>query len=144
MNAYSVLVVDDSEIDRYILKRMVEGVKPVEYVLEAENGKEAIEFLSDYSQRSQELKDVFPPVIIFLDINMPLINGFEFLEVFSKLRDTYQAYKNSRVVMYSSSGNDDDRSKAAEYRFVHDFVVKGENSIEQLQAKIYNIIEERS
>lgn len=140
MNQYSIMLVDDSEIDRYILKRSIENIKNIEDILEAENGQEAIEFLEDYHARIKKYKERFPPIIIFLDINMPLLDGFGFLKMFDKLRTIIDQYKKTHIFMYSSSENIDDQTKVSKYKFVHDFVVKGQCDSEQIQEKIENIL----
>lgn len=142
MNEYSIMLVDDSEIDRYILKRTIEDIEDVKDVLEAENGQDAIEFLSDYHSRLAKYKNRFPPIIIFLDINMPKLDGFGFLKIFSELRKSNKHYEKSHILMYSSSEDLGDRSKVSMYQFVHDFVVKGQCKSHQIQNKIKQILAE--
>lgn len=136
------MLVDDSEIDRYILKRTIEDIEDVKDVLEAENGQEAIEFLKDYHLRIQKYKERFPPIIIFLDINMPLLDGFGFLKMFDELRDSNEVYRKCHILMYSSSEDLDDQSQVSKYQFVNDFVVKGQWHSEQIQNKIKHILAE--
>lgn len=70
-------------------------------------------------------------IIIFLDINMPVMDGWEFLDQLQS-NEQLQAY---RVIMVTSSTNDSDRQKAKSYAQISDFFIKPLN-IEQLQALV--------
>ena len=73
--------------------------------------------------------------MIFLDINMPNIGGFEFLVKFAELRNRL-ALKSCVIMMYSSSERPEDKEKASSFDFVKDYLVKGEMDIEDLKDKI--------
>ena len=87
MDRLSILIVDDNASDRYLLKRHLEGLGfPVKF-FETEDGVEALEFFKNYEKNRELYPKDYPPMIVFLDINMPRMNGFAFLEEFSKLRN---------------------------------------------------------
>ncbi|MEM6960438.1 MAG: response regulator [Myxococcota bacterium] len=71
-----VLIVDDNEDDRFILKRLLSRAGIAQSVLEAEDGAKAIELLRDCSRRG------FAPCpnVAFLDLHMPEMDGFQFLK----------------------------------------------------------------
>ena len=77
MKRVNVLIVDDNELDRYILRRQLTKIG-VESIIEKDDGSTALEFLQDYDKNAMLYPDEFPPVVIFLDINMPKLNGFDF------------------------------------------------------------------
>ena len=77
----------------------------------------------------------FPPIVIFLDINMPILNGFEFLDEFDVLRKRLEL-KACVIMMYSSSERQEDKDKAAKFDFVQDFLIKGEVTPELLRDKV--------
>ncbi|MEM7558366.1 MAG: hypothetical protein AAF394_04530 [Planctomycetota bacterium] len=54
---------------------------------EESDGRAALEFLTDYEVNQAKYGNVYPPIIVFLDINMPRMNGLEFLDEFSNLRE---------------------------------------------------------
>lgn len=138
MKSYSILVVDDSQTDRYLLRRSIEKATMIGSVFEAENGKEALELLKN----GQGQMSPFPPVIVFVDVNMPLLNGFEFLELYSKLREENSRFDACNIVMFSSSENPDDRKKALSYKFVRDYMVKGAVGPKVLREKVISVINE--
>lgn len=134
MKQISALIVDDSEIDRYILKRQLKEVGVVD-VFESDDGSSALKFLENYEENCKLHYKKFPPVVIFLDINMPIIGGFEFLEKFAELRKKL-GLVSCVIMMYSSSERPEDKEKAASFDFVKDYLTKGEMSIEELKNKV--------
>lgn len=120
----SVLIVDDEEADRYLLKRQIRSSQPDLQIHEQANGREAIDFLTAFDEGVAQYSDGFPPGLIFLDINMPLMNGWEFLDELSVLRKSADL-ESCVIMMFSSSDSDDDRSRITDYDFATDYLVKG-------------------
>lgn len=81
-----------------------------------ENGSEALEDLSRMVVSHKNL-----PEVIFLDLNMPVMNGWEFLDEFIKLPEITSKTK---IYILSSSLDANDVKKASEYEIVKDFIVK--------------------
>jgi len=75
MNTLSILLIEDDTIEVMKLKRAIKKLKLDHNLIEASNGEKALEFIRSESQL---------PDIIFLDLNMPRLNGIEFLKI---LRD---------------------------------------------------------
>lgn len=114
MKVSSVMVVDDSEGDQLLTKMVIEEFDPSIEVLQAYDGKEALDILVALSS---------PPEIIFLDINMPGMNGREFLEEYNKLNQS--TLKSSAVVlMLSSSNQEEGERKSLQYSFVKKYTEK--------------------
>lgn len=97
-----VAVVDDASIDRFLVERIVKKTSFAEEVLSFESAKDALDRLQ---------QNEHAPQVIFLDINMPGMNGFEFLTEFEKFPDSFK--QDCSVVMLTSSLHPDDRLKAA-------------------------------
>lgn len=131
MKNIPILIIDDSESDRYILKRQLTETGLTFNVFEEENGKEALEFFSNYEEKRAKNPDKFPPLAIFLDINMPLVSGFEFLEKFGPIRDQHNI-QTSFIMMFSSSESEADKEKAFSYSYVKSYLTKGRYSTGQL------------
>lgn len=116
------MIVDDNEHDRYILKRHLKRCSFEAEISEATDGFGAIEYFeADHPQT----EDGYPPDIIFLDINMPRVTGFEFLAHFATLRGAKNLGA-TVVVMFTSSPRQDDKDRAAQWGFVSNFLVKGD------------------
>ena len=112
-----ILLVDDDEITNMIHKRIIESTDPDLHVQTVSAGQEALDYLLGRH------KDPFiKPGIIFLDINMPGMNGWEFLERYHELSDEYKV--KAVVVMLTTSVDPEDRVKAAENPDIKKFVNK--------------------
>ena len=110
MEVSCVLVVDDSESDQFISKLTIESYDPNIVVLSAYDGEEALEMLA-----SEECK----PDLILLDINMPRMNGHEFLDQYNKKID-----QQAVVMMLTSSEQEVDRERSIAYPCVKTYLVK--------------------
>ncbi|MGI9288474.1 MAG: response regulator [Pseudomonadales bacterium] len=135
---YSILIIDDNEVDRYLLKRMLKNTTLDIVTFEKENGAEALEFLRDYVANRKRYPDDFPPLLLFLDINMPIMNGWEFLAEFAKLRVTIDL-NSSTIVMLSSSNSEADYEKAKQFDFVANYIVKGQHTTDELVNTITSV-----
>lgn len=129
MDNYSIIIIDDNETDRYLLKRLLKKVKINFNIFEAENGRAALDFFT-------KKNDSNPPLMIFLDLNMPLMDGFEFLEKFSALRSEREDLKSAMLTMLTSSDRKEDILKAKSYDFVDNFITKGSLSIEDIKESL--------
>jgi len=111
-----VLLVEDDPITIMVCDRIIKMTSFAEKVTSCENGKIAIDFLSNPQL------DGNIPSIIFLDINMPVMNGWDFLEELEKEKS---AFKNTpRIYLLSSTVDPEDYKKARNYSMVEDFISK--------------------
>lgn len=113
----SVVLIDDCKATNYIHRLIIEKYGFAENVTELINGSEAIDYLSTM------VNGKFPhPELIFLDLNMPVLNGWEFLERYTLLPVEKQA--GAIVVMLTTSLNPDDEAKAGDTAGVKAFSSK--------------------
>ncbi len=140
MKDISVLIIDDDEIDRYSLTRDLKSTGLSFTIFEKQNGLEALEFFKDYKSQRSLNPDKYPPVISFLDINMPLVSGHEFLEAFARLRKEIGVESNI-VMMFTSSEREEDINRSLSYPFVKDYLVKGKYDKKELKLKITKALE---
>ena len=132
---YPILIVDDSATDRYLLKRMIKETQLETHIVEKANGVEALAFLQDQEQNKKIFGADYPPIICFLDINMPHMDGWDFLSKFSKVREKL-GLTSLTIIMFSSSNNIDQQNKAAQFDCVAGYIVKGEATTIELSNAI--------
>ncbi|HEX8461316.1 MAG TPA: response regulator [Segetibacter sp.] len=112
----NVLLVEDDPITIMVCDRIIKMTSFAEKVTSCENGKIAIDYL--ISIKDSDLV----PTIIFLDINMPVMNGWDFLEEFEKVQSDFP--KLPRIYLLSSTVDPEDYKKAKNFPLVHDFISK--------------------
>jgi CheY-like chemotaxis protein len=112
-----VMVIDDNEIDLYIAEMVMETVGFAEKVICVGSAKEALTYLKPLNENTEEL-----PNLIFLDINMPEMTGFDFLKAYEDLPENIK--KKCIIMMLTSSLDEDDRMQAESNQFVRKFLNK--------------------
>ncbi len=112
-----VLLIDDSEMDIYISKHIIENRKFAEKISVSISAIEALVFLNSLKGNHEEFPDV-----IFLDIRMPVMDGFEFLEEFSKFPESF--INKTAVYMLTSSADSNDKERAAKFTVAKKFITK--------------------
>ncbi len=116
----TVMLVDDNEIDNLINQKMIEASNIAKHIFTHTGAKSAMEFLKNM-ERLEVAERVLPDVI-FLDIDMPLMDGFQFLDEFEKLSDETRG--KCKIVMLTSSINPQDMSKSKKYSYVKKYLNK--------------------
>ncbi|MEX2336484.1 MAG: response regulator [Fulvivirga sp.] len=102
VSAKLVILIDDNEIDIFINRKVLEFNHFANRVMTYSSAREALDYLKSASE-----KDI--PDLIFLDLNMPVVDGFRFLYEFTELPDDLR--KRSGIVVLSSSNNIRDMEK---------------------------------
>ena len=118
---HSVMLIDDNEIDNLINQKMIEAANITEHIYTHTGAKSAIEFLRNM-EKLENVADQVLPDVIFLDIDMPLMDGFQFLDEFEKLSDNTQS--KCKIVMLTSSINPQDVNKSKKYAYVKQYINK--------------------
>ena len=102
----NILLIDDDEITCYLTNSFFEAMEIFDEVYCVHDGLEALEYL-------QQLSEEDYPDLIFLDIHMPVMNGFEFLESLEKYEDINT--KKLYIVMLTTSDHKFDKDKASSF-----------------------------
>jgi len=103
-----ILVIDDDEPTNFFSQMILEELDCAEHIKTVQSGQEALEFLGKTETPGAD-PDVYPgPDLIFLDINMPAMNGWEFLEEYKKISVKHPVI----MVMLTTSLFPEDKSRA--------------------------------
>ncbi|MCC9070702.1 response regulator [Flavobacterium sp. F-65] len=113
---YVFLLIEDSDIDKLVIKQLLRKVLDVTHVNAVNNGKEGIEWIID------NRKSFSQSLVILLDIQMPIMNGFEFLIEYGKLPDELR--DETQIFVLSSSLVREEIKRIKSNRYVTDFLSK--------------------
>lgn len=120
----SLLIVDDSSFDVLLTKKILEKTGQFDHIYAVTDGAEALAMFQNYEESRRQHPEAFPPLMILLDINMPLMSGFEFLRAYGELGGGKQEHDPAIIVMLTSSSFENDRNKALQDPLVKDYIVK--------------------
>jgi CheY-like chemotaxis protein len=111
----TAILVDDDDVFNFLNRNLLQKSTFFNKIHICSSGIKALDLLKEIT-----------PDIIFLDIRMPIMSGFEFLDEFEKLPDTFKSKIN--IVMLTSSLDDSDIEKAFTYKNVVSFINKPFNT----------------
>ena len=119
---HTILCVDDDPITLMLYKKVIVKAEFGDTILFAQNGEEALNLLKKIKNQDTDTSASQIPDLIFLDLNMPVMNGWDFLEHFSK--DLCNENKQIKVIILSSTIDPSDYLRAKQYEVVKDFLSK--------------------
>jgi CheY-like chemotaxis protein len=117
-------IIDDDPVFVLLFKKILRKLGKFETILNFENGQIALDTLIAKEKNNEPM-----PNIIFLDINMPVLDGWEFLKTIEK----YPFKKDLNIYMVSSSIDSFEINKSKKYKFVKNFISKPISAINFLQ-----------
>jgi CheY-like chemotaxis protein len=112
----TILLIDDNEIDLFINEKVINAKKTGAKVIKEISAKNAI----DSFKKASTSKHI--PDIIFVDLDMPSMNGFDFMEIFEKLPE--KIIGNCKVFMLTSSTHEQDIKRAGEFKSIVKYLNK--------------------
>ncbi|MGV3459117.1 MAG: response regulator [Flavobacterium sp.] len=110
-----IMLIDDNKIDNFFHERVIRKNNAAAEVIAMESGPAALEHIKAGTEKLQ-------PQLIFLDINMPGMDGWEFIDHYKQLDESLQ--KAMIVVMLTTSDNPDDIARAKTHGILSDFKSK--------------------
>ncbi len=110
-----ILLIDDNHLINILNTHLLEGLDIAEHIYAVENGQQGIDYLMKCNQQDGALY----PDLILLDLNMPVMNGWEFIEEFKALNK-----QQCPIIMLTTSPNPDDEKRAEKMKEVYAFQKK--------------------
>jgi CheY-like chemotaxis protein len=109
-----ILLIDDNETSNFLNERLLKRMNLTDHIQVVTNGKQALDYLEQLSRQDwQAGNQGVKPELILLDINMPVLDGFEFLELFQHLNAGFR--EGIHIAMLSTSNHPQDTGKAGEF-----------------------------
>jgi CheY-like chemotaxis protein len=118
----SILFIDDDPITLMLCKMVIKKASFSNEIATSKNGEEALQYFNTLKQIDSNGEFKKKPQLIFLDLNMPVMGGWEFLESFST--SDYADYNKTKVIILSSTIDPEDLEKSKKYPMVLDFLSK--------------------
>lgn len=118
---HTVVLIDDNEVDNLINQKLMKSSNFAKFIYTYTSGKSALEFFKNIDKNEDFPAEMIPELIL-LDINMPIMNGFSFLESFQKLSTNIT--NNTKIVLLTSSVNPQDIQRADEIDFIIEYISK--------------------
>lgn len=128
----NIFIIDDDTTFVFLTKKIIKSTGIDINLSEFNDGQEAFEFLRENADNDEILPD-----IIFLDLSMPIMDGWEFLEVYAFIAPKIK--KDIRLYIFSSSISPHDIERAKEFNMVTNFIIKP-----LVKEKFIELIENRS
>ncbi|WP_116770858.1 response regulator [Maribacter litoralis] len=128
----NILLVDDDELYLYLMEKTIHQLSKELVVSTFTDGEQAVEYIAECTKQNLDL-----PEVIFLDINMPFLDGWGFLNEFKKLKP--KIINNINIYMVSSSMRNSDIKRASNFEELTGYVVKPVNKVQlaEIFKKIY-------
>jgi CheY-like chemotaxis protein len=133
-----IFCVDDDLITLMLCKKVIERALFAKEIHTAQNGEEAIQFFKELAEKLKIDKNTSYPKLTFLDLNMPIKNGWEFLDIYLNL-GYHEIFKDAKFIVLSSTIDPYDVNKIKSYSVVIDFLSKPitKEMLENLKDKFF-------
>lgn len=127
------MLIDDNEVDNMINQKLLENAHFAKNIYTYTSGKGALEFFKNIDRNPGFPEDLIPD-IVFLDINMPIMNGFAFIDSLNKLSDRITS--RLKILLLTQSASPQDMQQAKKSKIVVDYLVKPLNDAMLKEIKV--------
>lgn len=117
-----ILCIDDDPITLMLCEKVIIKASFSNEIITAQNGEEALHYFNTLKYTNTENQLKRHPQLIFLDLNMPIMGGWEFLDYFKS--EAFSEFKDIKIIILSSTVDPEDREKSKTYPMVIDFLSK--------------------
>jgi len=118
-----ILCVDDDPITLMLCKKVIERISFAVEIVTAQNGEEALDYFKKMKTEINNGNQIEFPKLTLLDLNMPVMNGWEFLEEYVK-NGFQDVFNSTQFIILSSTIDPQDVNKSKTYPMVIDFLSK--------------------
>lgn len=118
-----LVFIDDDPIDHFLMKHILRGKNYFDTTTYTIYGSLVLDYIEEHKSEPEKLPDM-----IFVDLNMPLFSGWDFLKRMEQMQ--HEISKDIPVFVISSSLRPDDKATSSKYSFVQDFISKPVDSRE--------------
>jgi len=131
-----ILCVDDDPITLMLCKKVIIKSSFSNEIITSQNGEEALSYFNTIKNTDNKNKRIPHPQLIFLDLNMPVMGGWEFLDHFNS--QEFAEFSTIKVIVLSSTIDPEDLEKSKQYPMVVDFLSKpiSQSMLEYLKNKL--------
>ncbi|SFF06728.1 response regulator [Flavobacterium xueshanense] len=131
-----ILCVDDDPITLMLCKKVIIKSSFSNEIITSQNGEEALSYFNTIKHINNKNKPIPQPQLIFLDLNMPVMGGWEFLDHFNS--QEFAEFSTIKVIVLSSTIDPEDLEKSKQYPMVVDFLSKpiSQSMLEYLKNKL--------
>lgn len=112
-----IFLIDDDPTFLFLTKKLIITAKVSANINEFSDGQAALDFLTDNLNNQEQYPD-----LVFLDLSMPIVDGWDFLDEYSLFED--KVHKKVKLFIVSSSISPHDIERARNYKIVSDFIIK--------------------
>jgi len=113
----TILFIDDDKVTNFYNRKIVNKYQKVKNIISVNSGRSALEYLLDI-----EVKNAIKPDLIFLDINMPGMSGWEFIEEYKKINPNIT--KGIKIMLLTTSSNQEDYERSKQISIIDGFINK--------------------